>query len=90
MCPYRVVPENIREILTMRYEYVVAEKEIVPDLTDALRNCDTCSKWCPPYVYCPPFPDTLPNQWPPFHQTRDRPMRSLQVLLPHGVCTTTT
>lgn len=22
----------------------------MPDLTDALRNCDTCSNWCPPYV----------------------------------------
>lgn len=42
------VPENIREILLSRYEYVVAEKEVVPDLTDLLRLCDTCEKWCPP------------------------------------------
>jgi uncharacterized protein (DUF2237 family) len=40
----------------MRYEYVVAEKEIVPDLTDALRNCETCSKWCPPYVCYSSYP----------------------------------
>ena len=26
------------------------DKEIVSDLTDTPRNCDTCSKWCPPYV----------------------------------------
>ena len=45
-----IVPTHIRDELTSRYEYVVAEKDIVPDLTDALRNCDTCSKWCPPYV----------------------------------------
>ncbi|KAI0259433.1 hypothetical protein BC834DRAFT_833552 [Gloeopeniophorella convolvens] len=44
----RNLPEHIRETLTTRYEYVVAEKEIVPDLTDTMRNCDTCEKWCPP------------------------------------------
>jgi hypothetical protein len=48
--PVFAVPTHIRDELTSRYEYVVAEKEIVPDLTDALRNCDTCSDWCPPYV----------------------------------------
>jgi hypothetical protein len=54
--PAPVVPEHIREVLIMRYEYVVAEKEIVPDLTDALRNCETCSQWCPPYVCCSSYP----------------------------------
>ncbi|KAI0058854.1 hypothetical protein BV25DRAFT_1890628 [Artomyces pyxidatus] len=44
----RNLPPNIREVLTSRYEYVVAEKEIVPDLTDTLRHCDTCTTWCPP------------------------------------------
>jgi len=48
--PAFAVPSGIRDVLTSRYEYVVAEKDIVPDLTDTLRNCDTCSKWCPPYV----------------------------------------
>ena len=42
------VPSNIRDVLVSRYEYVVAEKEMVPDLTDDLRNCATCEKWCPP------------------------------------------
>lgn len=42
------VPAHIREVLIERYEYVVAEKEMVPDLTDDLRNCATCEKWCPP------------------------------------------
>ena len=42
------VPEEIREVLVSRYEYVVAEKEVVPDLTDNLRTCATCDKWCPP------------------------------------------
>ena len=42
------VPQHIREVLLERYEYVVAEKEVVPDLTDTLRTCDTCTKWCPP------------------------------------------
>ncbi len=40
------VPTNIRETLVSRYEYVVCEKEMVPDLTDELRNCATCEKWC--------------------------------------------
>ncbi|KAI0071159.1 hypothetical protein K474DRAFT_1712701 [Panus rudis PR-1116 ss-1] len=44
----RNLPEHIREVLISRYEYVVAEKEIVPDLTDELRTCATCEKWCPP------------------------------------------
>ncbi|CAK5267753.1 unnamed protein product [Mycena citricolor] len=43
----RNLPDNIREVLTSRYEYVVAEKEVIPDLTDVLRLCDTCEVWCP-------------------------------------------
>ena len=44
------MPAHIREVLIDRYEYIVAEREVVPDLTDDLRLCDTCEKWCPPYV----------------------------------------
>ncbi|OCH85881.1 hypothetical protein OBBRIDRAFT_890870 [Obba rivulosa] len=44
----RNLPDHIREVLTTRYEYVVAEKEVIPDLTDSIRLCDTCAKWCPP------------------------------------------
>ncbi|KAA1470162.1 hypothetical protein DENSPDRAFT_835896 [Dentipellis sp. KUC8613] len=44
----RNLPDNIRNTLISRYEYVVAEKEVVPDLTDTLRHCHTCEKWCPP------------------------------------------
>ncbi|THH30088.1 hypothetical protein EUX98_g4095 [Antrodiella citrinella] len=44
----RNLPEHIRDVLVSRYEYVVAEKEIVPDLTDDVRLCATCDKWCPP------------------------------------------
>ncbi|KAJ3875005.1 hypothetical protein F5051DRAFT_334667 [Lentinula edodes] len=40
------VPEDVRNTLVERYEYVAAEKEVVPDLTDALRLCDTCTVWC--------------------------------------------
>ncbi|KAF8997921.1 hypothetical protein BDQ17DRAFT_1362847 [Cyathus striatus] len=43
----RNLPENIRDVLTSRYEYVVAEKEVIPDLTDTIRLCDTCKAWCP-------------------------------------------
>lgn len=44
----RNLPDHIREVLVSRYEYVVAEKEVVPDLTDSLRTCATCEQWCPP------------------------------------------
>ncbi|KAF7370427.1 Lid2 complex component snt2 [Mycena sanguinolenta] len=43
----RNLPDKIRETLQDRYEYIVAEKEVVPDLTDVLRLCDTCEVWCP-------------------------------------------
>ncbi|KAG6841246.1 hypothetical protein C0991_000530 [Blastosporella zonata] len=42
----RNLPDNIRETLISRYEFVVAEKEVIPDLTDAIRLCDTCREWC--------------------------------------------
>jgi hypothetical protein len=42
-----VVPDHIRDVLTSRYEFVVAEKEVIPDLTDTIRLCDTCHDWCP-------------------------------------------
>ncbi|KAG9313136.1 hypothetical protein JVU11DRAFT_6586 [Chiua virens] len=42
----RNLPDHIRQVLLSRYEYVVAEKEVVPDLTDTLRLCATCSLWC--------------------------------------------
>ncbi|KAI0738659.1 hypothetical protein C8Q80DRAFT_255981 [Daedaleopsis nitida] len=44
----RNLPADIRDILVSRYEYIVAEREVVPDLTDDLRLCETCEKWCPP------------------------------------------
>ncbi|KAF8628715.1 hypothetical protein AX17_005937 [Amanita inopinata Kibby_2008] len=43
----RNLPDHIREVLISRYEYVVAEKEVIPDLTDTIRLCDTCNEWCP-------------------------------------------
>ncbi|KAH8110725.1 hypothetical protein DFH11DRAFT_1618256 [Phellopilus nigrolimitatus] len=42
----RNLPQHIRDVLVSRYEYVVAEKEVVPDLTDSLRLCETCGEWC--------------------------------------------
>ncbi|KAK2464013.1 hypothetical protein APHAL10511_003957 [Amanita phalloides] len=43
----RNLPDHMRDVLTSRYEYVVAEKEVLPDLTDAIRLCVNCSEWCP-------------------------------------------
>ncbi|KAF9560108.1 hypothetical protein CPC08DRAFT_708307 [Agrocybe pediades] len=43
----RNLPDEIRDVLISRYEYVVAEKEVIPDLTDNIRLCDTCQVWCP-------------------------------------------
>ncbi|KAG6900023.1 hypothetical protein C0993_004080 [Termitomyces sp. T159_Od127] len=50
----RNLPDNIRETLISRYEYVVAEKEVIPDLTDTIRLCNTCQEWCanPDTVQC--------------------------------------
>ncbi|KAF9233474.1 hypothetical protein BU15DRAFT_90328 [Melanogaster broomeanus] len=42
----RNLPDHIRQVLLSRYEYVVAEKDVVPDLTDTLRLCATCTQWC--------------------------------------------
>jgi hypothetical protein len=50
LLPLSTVPEHIRDVLTTRYEYVVAEKEIIPDLTDLIRLCDHCDNWCPRFV----------------------------------------
>ncbi|KAF8909530.1 hypothetical protein CPB85DRAFT_1221968 [Mucidula mucida] len=43
----RNLPDNIRDTLCSRYEYVISEKEVIPDLTDNLRLCQTCEEWCP-------------------------------------------
>ncbi|KAF8806889.1 hypothetical protein BYT27DRAFT_7190581 [Phlegmacium glaucopus] len=50
----RNLPDHIRDVLISRYEYVVAEKEVIPDLTDTIRLCDTCQEWCssPDTVQC--------------------------------------
>jgi hypothetical protein len=46
-----LVPDRIRETLTERYEFVVAEKEVLPDLTDNIRLCKACEEWCPRYYH---------------------------------------
>ncbi|KZP17574.1 hypothetical protein FIBSPDRAFT_957028 [Athelia psychrophila] len=43
----RNLPQHIKEVLCSRYEYVVTEKEVVPDLTDNIRLCGHCEEWCP-------------------------------------------
>ncbi|CAE6419711.1 unnamed protein product [Rhizoctonia solani] len=41
------LPAEIREVLQTRYEFVVAERDVIGDLTDNLRLCETCEKWAP-------------------------------------------
>ncbi|CAE6467003.1 unnamed protein product [Rhizoctonia solani] len=41
------LPTDIREVLQSRYEFVVAERDVIGDLTDNLRLCETCEKWAP-------------------------------------------
>ncbi|QRV88660.1 Lid2 complex component snt2 [Ceratobasidium sp. AG-Ba] len=41
------LPPEIREVLQARYEFVVAERDVIGDLTDTLRLCETCDKWAP-------------------------------------------
>ena len=45
-----IVPKHIRQVLATRYEYVIAEKEVVADLVDDLRLCSKCGDWCPTWV----------------------------------------
>jgi hypothetical protein len=35
----------VRRVLAKRYEFLVVEKEMVADLTDAFRTCRTCLEW---------------------------------------------
>lgn len=44
------VPDDIREVLQSRYEFVITEKEVVADLTDSVHQCDSCALWCPTCV----------------------------------------
>ncbi|THV02548.1 hypothetical protein K435DRAFT_749271 [Dendrothele bispora CBS 962.96] len=43
----RNIPDDVRNTLLDRYEFVVAEKEVIPDLTDTIRLCESCTEWCP-------------------------------------------
>jgi hypothetical protein len=40
-----VVPQDVRDALTSRYEYVITEREMVADLTDPFRTCCVCEEW---------------------------------------------
>ncbi|KAF8315379.1 hypothetical protein DL93DRAFT_2227431 [Clavulina sp. PMI_390] len=42
------VPAQVKATIVQRYQYVVAEKEVVADLIDSLRLCSTCEQWCSP------------------------------------------
>jgi hypothetical protein len=42
-----IVPSQIKDVLVSRYEFVVCEREALPDLQDNLRLCETCGDWCP-------------------------------------------
>ncbi|KAL7424387.1 putative PHD type zinc finger protein with BAH domain-containing protein [Cryptotrichosporon argae] len=39
------IPPHVKEVLLQRYEYLIAEKEMVPDLLDAYHACCVCSNW---------------------------------------------
>jgi hypothetical protein len=39
------VPPHVREMLLSRYEYLVTERDMVADLTDAFRSCCVCEQW---------------------------------------------
>ena len=65
------VPTHIRDTLVSRYEYIVAEREVVSDLQGDLRLCDICEKWIPPCVLASSSP--LPA--PPLTATHAGPSR---------------
>ncbi|WWC59192.1 uncharacterized protein I303_101741 [Kwoniella dejecticola CBS 10117] len=39
------IPLEVKEALLARYEYLVTEREMVSDLTEAFRSCCICNKW---------------------------------------------
>nr|XP_031861887.1 uncharacterized protein CI109_002716 [Kwoniella shandongensis]KAA5528959.1 hypothetical protein CI109_002716 [Kwoniella shandongensis] len=39
------IPPDVKQALMSRYEYLVTEREMVADLTDAFRSCCMCSQW---------------------------------------------
>ncbi|OCF76650.1 hypothetical protein I204_02349 [Kwoniella mangroviensis CBS 8886] len=39
------IPLNVKETLLSRYEYLVTEREMVSDLTEAFRSCCVCEQW---------------------------------------------
>ncbi|RSH90248.1 putative PHD type zinc finger protein with BAH domain-containing protein [Saitozyma podzolica] len=39
------IPANVKETLMNRYEYLITEREMVADLTDAYRTCCVCDEW---------------------------------------------
>lgn len=41
------LPGHIKDVLISRYEFVVCERDFLPDLQDTLRLCETCGDWCP-------------------------------------------
>lgn len=42
-----LVPGHIKDVIVSRYEFLVCEREALPDLQDTLRLCETCGDWCP-------------------------------------------
>lgn len=41
------VPGHIKDVLVSRYEFVVCERDALPDIQDELRLCKVCGDWCP-------------------------------------------
>nr|XP_019008759.1 uncharacterized protein I206_06441 [Kwoniella pini CBS 10737]OCF47540.1 hypothetical protein I206_06441 [Kwoniella pini CBS 10737] len=39
------IPLDVKDALMSRYEYLVTEREMVSDLTEAFRSCCVCNKW---------------------------------------------
>ncbi|WWC87223.1 uncharacterized protein L201_002111 [Kwoniella dendrophila CBS 6074] len=39
------IPQDVKKSLMSRYEYLVTEREMVADLTEAFRSCCVCDKW---------------------------------------------
>ncbi|KAH7098247.1 hypothetical protein BKA62DRAFT_713863 [Auriculariales sp. MPI-PUGE-AT-0066] len=40
------LPNDVKDVLCTRYEFIACEKEFVQELTDPIHLCGTCSNWC--------------------------------------------
>jgi hypothetical protein len=41
----QIVPQDVKEVLMSRYEYLITERDMIQDLTDTYKTCCVCEQW---------------------------------------------